>query len=130
MATKGSGASRGRSQGAQSRNLRGGTRGKPEASRIPAPGAKRKLPTGAAELGSMKGNHVTERREASPRPVTGFSTAPGFQPVALGNTLTNNVGKGGPGIGRDVHGRGSCQETVVGKSEPCGAPWWMSNGKR
>jgi hypothetical protein len=46
---------------------------------------------------SQLGTHV-----ANPQAVEPLYGGPSFQPVPLGNTLTNNVGPGGPGRGRTV----------------------------
>jgi hypothetical protein len=87
------------------RNVRQGTR---EA----APGGRRVVPTGVAELGSQKGDHVTEQRRAAGNAVSGLSIAPGFQPCALGNTVTLDK-KPGPGAGRTVYEYGTqCQQRV------------------
>jgi hypothetical protein len=87
------------------RDVREGTREK-------APGGMRRLPTGAAELGSQKGDHVMDRRRAAGSPVTGFSTAPGFQPCPLGNTITVDKNPG-PGSGRTTYEYGTQCQTPV-----------------
>jgi hypothetical protein len=91
-----------KSQGSMSRNVRN----KSEGTRVP-PRTKAMPAAKPAHYGSAYGDHTTDRRKASPNagPVT--SVAPGFQPVPLGNTLTTNVGKGGPGTGRTVYRTGS-----------------------
>jgi hypothetical protein len=50
---------------------------------------------------SQLGSHMTSRSAAEPL-YQGKS-----YPTKLGNTLTNNVGTGGPGKGRTVHRSGS-----------------------
>jgi hypothetical protein len=63
-------------------------------------------PSGVSGLGKMRGNSVTER---GPLPFKKEPLYGGQGPIAvpLGNTLTTNVGKGGPGAGRTVHRSGS-----------------------
>jgi hypothetical protein len=48
------------------------------------------------------GQHTTKESAATP-----LYGGPSFQPVPMGNTLTNNVGAGGPGAGRTVMRSGS-----------------------
>jgi hypothetical protein len=98
----------GKSQGAQSRNVRNkseATREKPRTLKTP--------PGRAAHFGMQFGDHSTDRRQASTNagPVT--SVAPGFQPVPFGNQLATNVGAGGPGAGRTVYPRGLCYDSKV-----------------
>jgi hypothetical protein len=66
-------------------------------------------------LGNMQGSHVTRGEESSYRgePLHGGRS---FQPTKFGNEVATNVGKGGPGIGRDVHARGS--QGVHGGTNP------------
>jgi hypothetical protein len=65
-------------------------------------GGNAKGPGGVNQLGAHWGRHVTDRRESSSYrgdPLDlgiGYSKGPAF-----GNTLTTNVGVGGPGKGRD-----------------------------
>ena len=63
-------------------------------------------PGGADQLGQHMGNHADRGDTGKGNPATPLY---GGRAVAskLGNELTNNVGKGGPGAGRDVHARGT-----------------------
>jgi hypothetical protein len=61
---------------------------------------------GANQLGEMQGNHATDRGDFpfKREPLYG---GPNFAPVKFGNELATNVGKGGPGAGREVMPAGS-----------------------
>jgi len=65
-------------------------------------------PGGVAQLGQKQGDHIT--REGS----TGYRGDPfhsgrSFNPTKFGNELATNVGKGGPGTGRTLHGQSGSQ---------------------
>jgi len=62
----------------------------------------------ANQAGEMQGNHSTDRGDF-PFKREPLYAGPSFQPVPLGNTLTNNVGKGGPGAGRTLYGQAGTQ---------------------
>jgi hypothetical protein len=65
-------------------------------------------PAGAAQIGLMVGDHATHTGKS-----TGYTgeklhgPASRNFPTRLGNEVALNVGKGGPGTGRDVHASGS-----------------------
>jgi len=63
---------------------------------------------GANQAGEMQGNHSTDSGDMPFRREPLYQ-GPNFQPVPLGNTLTNNVGKGGPGAGRTLYGQSGTQ---------------------
>jgi hypothetical protein len=66
-------------------------------------------PKGVSQIGSSMGNHITDRREPATKAVEpvfqGRAAHGGNAP--LGNAVALNVGKGGPGTGRDVSRSGS-----------------------
>jgi hypothetical protein len=68
-------------------------------------------PGWASQIGEGIGNHVTGHGGRSATGYRGEAMRDGKTPaggkVPLGNSLTNNVGRGGPGTGRTVHGCGS-----------------------
>jgi hypothetical protein len=61
--------------------------------------------TGAAmEPGIMRGNHATDKGDLT---FKGMPAAPNPNSVPMGNAVSGNVGKGGPGAGRTIHRSGS-----------------------
>jgi hypothetical protein len=80
----------------------------PQGQRLGQP-AKGVGPGGVSQLGEAIGNHITDRRGTSGYKGDPMYTGPGpvnsAQP--LGNQLATNVGKGGPGAGREVMRSGS-----------------------
>src|SRR5215469_2984641 len=79
---------------------------------IGGPGARAANVAWASSVGGSRGNRVggveggvgKVLKGIRPRP---YDAGPSFDPVPLGNTLVNNVGKGGPGKGREVFRSGS-----------------------
>src|SRR6516164_899744 len=67
------------------------------------------------QLGNKQGNHPTRGEPTSYRGEP-MHSGPSFQPVPFGNQVALNVGKGGPGTGRDVHASGS--QGVHGGTNP------------
>jgi hypothetical protein len=59
----------------------------------------------AGQLGTALGDHVTDGRPAN-RAAEPMKAAAPYK-SAMGNELATNVGKGGPGAGRQVHRSGS-----------------------
>jgi hypothetical protein len=65
-------------------------------------------PAGAAQIGLMVGDHATHSGNS-----TGYKGEPLHGPAErnfptrLGNEVALNVGRGGPGTGRDIHATGS-----------------------
>jgi len=112
--SKHSGQGRARSGGGLTsnklKNVRQGTR---EAPKVRAANVK-----AVAEQGAMRGNHATDTGDFPFKREPLYQGA-SFQPVALGNTLTTNVGKGGPGAGRTLYGQSG---TVKQYGEAAGAP--------
>ena len=69
-------------------------------------GSRGTRPAGVAMFGTIQGDHVTNKDS------TGYTGEPlhggrSFQPVKFGNEVALNVGKGGPGTGRNVMACGS-----------------------
>ena len=60
-----------------------------------------------SRVGQSIGNKATEKRGTSPYVRENVYGGGSFRPVPLGNSLVNNVGKGGPGAGRNVYASGS-----------------------
>lgn len=87
---------RGKSQGIQSKNNR------EVGQRFGNAGGNAKGPGGVNQIGAHWGRHVTDRRESSSYRGDPLDIGGGYNSgVAFGNTLTTNVGPGGPGTGRD-----------------------------
>jgi hypothetical protein len=92
-------------------NIRGGGFGSRNVKEVPVrtgTPARGINPAAVAQLGGVYGNHITERRETNYRGepyLVGKNPAGGAVP--LGNQLATNVGKGGPGTGREVFKCGS-----------------------
>jgi hypothetical protein len=80
---------------------------KPQSLGTPARGMH---PGGVSQLGSAVGNHITGDGGRTTN-YRGDPWTDGRVPAGgkqrLGNELTNNVGKGGPGTGRTIHHCGS-----------------------
>jgi len=85
-------------------------------------GSKSTRPAGTAQVGLMYGTHVTNRCESDYRGEKLHNPERNFQPTKFGNEVALNVGKGGPGTGRDVHSAGSqsCHGDVAGTRRPAG----------
>ena len=78
-------------------------------------GSRSTRPAGVAQFGQIQGDHVTNRDSTGYRGER-LHNDRNFQPVKFGNELATNVGKGGPGTGRDVHATGS--QGVHGSAAP------------
>ena len=78
-------------------------------------GSRSARPAGVAMLGQIQGDHVTNRDSTGYRGEKLHNDRT-FQPVKFGNEVALNVGKGGPGTGRDVHASGS--QGVHGGTNP------------
>ena len=93
---------------------------KPVRTGVGARGVNVKWP---ATVGASRGNRVQGAIESGGGKVlTGVRAdpyaGPSFKPVPLGNALVNNVGKGGPGTGREVFKSGTQDQhdkAVAGK---------------
>jgi hypothetical protein len=57
----------------------------------------------------LGGQHQGEGRVTSKSYATPMMDGSGFKKVPLGNELTTNVGKGGPGAGRTLYGKSGMQ---------------------
>jgi hypothetical protein len=66
-------------------------------------------PAGVAQLGQKQGSHVTRDGESDYRGERLHNSSKHFQPVPFGNEVALNVGKGGPGAGRTLHGQSGSQ---------------------
>ncbi len=77
-----------------------------------------------SQIGSSMGNHSTEGRSADKILRKAVERMEGGRgtPSELGNSVALNIGKGGPGKGRQVYFTGSQQThgPVVGNSRPKG----------
>jgi hypothetical protein len=70
-------------------------------------------------FGAMQGDHVTRKGESTGwRGEKLHDPSKNFQPVKFGNEVALNVGKGGPGTGRDVHASGSQQQYGTNPGNP------------
>jgi hypothetical protein len=69
-------------------------------------GSRSTNPGGVGQIGNIQGSHVTRGDESGYRGES-LHSGRSFQPVPFGNQVALNVGKGGPGTGRDVHASGS-----------------------
>jgi len=69
-------------------------------------GSRGTNPGGVGQLGNVQGSHVTRGEESNYRGDP-LHSGRSFQPVPFGNQVALNVGRGGPGTGRDVHASGS-----------------------
>jgi hypothetical protein len=65
-------------------------------------GSRGTNPGGVGQLGNMQGSHVTRGEESNYRGEP-LHRGPSFQKTMFGNQKALDVGKGGPGTGRDVH---------------------------
>src|SRR6516162_10124281 len=78
-------------------------------------GSRGTNPGGVGQLGQAQGTHVTRGEESNYRGDP-LHSGRSFQPTKFGNELATNVGRGGPGTGRDVHACGS--QGVHGSTNP------------
>ena len=78
-------------------------------------GSRSTNPGGVGQLGNMQGSHVTRGEDSNYRGDP-LHSGRSFNPVPFGNQVALNVGKGGPGTGRDVHASGS--QGVHGGTNP------------
>jgi hypothetical protein len=74
-------------------------------------GSKSTRPAGVSQIGYAVGDHTTNRPGSS-----GYKgeklhgpAERNFQPTKFGNEVALNVGKGGPGTGRTLHGQAGSQ---------------------
>jgi len=72
------------------------------------PGSRAARPGGVGQLGNIQGSHVTSHDDSDYRGES-LHSGPSFQPVPFGNQIATNVGKGGPGAGRTLHGQSGSQ---------------------
>jgi hypothetical protein len=85
-------------------------------------GSKGTRPAGTAQVGIMYGDKATHGNPKG----TGYTgerlhNDRNFQPVKFGNEVALNVGRGGPGTGRTLHGSSGSQGThgpVAGTRRP------------
>jgi hypothetical protein len=73
-----------------------------------------------SRVGQSIGNKATEKRGVIPYVREDMYGGGSFRPVPLGNTLVNNIGKGGPGTGRNVYASGSQCVTPAPTPRPRG----------
>ena len=73
-------------------------------------GSKSTSVSAVAQLGQKVGDHVTRQGSTGYRGEA-FHSGRSFQPVKFGNEVALNVGKGGPGAGRALHGQAGSQGT-------------------
>jgi hypothetical protein len=77
-----------------------------------------------SQVGQSYGNHATEKRGMLPRDkvIEKYHAGPGLS-VPLGNSVALNVGRGGPGTGRNLYGQSGSNQTygpVAGNPKPQG----------
>jgi hypothetical protein len=72
-------------------------------------GSRGTHPGGVAQLGQHTGDHTTNRPGSSGYRGEPLHNNRSFQPVKFGNEVALNVGKGGPGTGRDPAMRSGSQ---------------------
>jgi hypothetical protein len=107
---------RGKSQGIQSKNNR------EVGQRLGNSGGNAKGPGGVNQLGAHWGNKATSKRESSSYRGDPLDLGIGYNKgPAFGNTLTTNVGAGGPGKGRDIINKCGSQGTY-GPVNPGSSP--------
>jgi hypothetical protein len=95
---------RGKSQGIQSRN------NKEVGQRTHSSVGRAKGHGGVNQVGAHVGDHITDRRSSSGYRGDPLDIGGGYNSgVPFGNTLSTNVGKGGPGTGRDPAMRSGSQ---------------------
>jgi hypothetical protein len=84
-------------------------------------GAKAAHVGGVSQLGNKVGDHITNKSGTGYRGDPLFA-GPGYNPVKYGNELATNVGRGGPGKGREVMACGSQGQhgQVAGTPRPQG----------
>jgi hypothetical protein len=75
-------------------------------------------PGGAAALGQVYGNHVTNRDHTSYRGPKFHTDQTFHSGVKYGNEVSLNVGKGGPGTGRTIYEHGSQCQTGTNPGSP------------
>jgi hypothetical protein len=86
-------------------------------------GPRSARPAGVAQIGTAVGDHVTALGgSSSPYRGEKLHNDRSFQPAKFGNELATNVGKGGPGAGRQVMSCGSQGQhgDVAGSPRPPG----------
>jgi hypothetical protein len=71
-------------------------------------GSRGTRPGGAASLGSVYGDHITNKDSTGYRGPK-FHSDKSFQPTKFGNEVALNVGKGGCGTGRTLYGQAGSQ---------------------
>jgi hypothetical protein len=92
-------------------------------------GPRSARPAGVAMFGTMQGSHSTVGggSETSYRGERLHNDRT-FQPVKFGNEVALNVGKGGPGTGRTLHGQSGSQgchgSPAQGESRPSTKGQW------
>jgi hypothetical protein len=71
-------------------------------------GSRGANPGGVGQLGQKQGDHVT-RGGSSDYRGDPLHSGRSFNPVKFGNEIATNVGKGGPGTGRNLYGQSGSQ---------------------
>jgi len=74
-------------------------------------GSRNARPAGVSQFGYSYGDHTTNRPGSSGYTGEKLHGPAGrdFQPTKFGNELATNVGRGGPGAGRTLHGQSGSQ---------------------
>jgi hypothetical protein len=68
-------------------------------------------PRGVSQLGAAQGSMLSKQGSFTSRPSAApLSEGQKRDFVPLGNSLTNNIGPGGPGAGRTLYGQGGAQQ--------------------
>jgi hypothetical protein len=62
-----------------------------------------------SQIGTSVGNHVTGKSKVLRSTQRDLDAGRGFQPVKFGNLIALDVGRGGPGSGRNLYGQAGSQ---------------------
>jgi len=90
---------------------------------------------GVAQIGQRQGNHITNQGATTYGGINPFGAGQGY-PSELGNKVALNVGAGGPGKGRTLHGQAGSQgchgEVARGNPPPSGElfPGWYNKAEK
>jgi hypothetical protein len=92
-------------------------------------GSMSSRPAGVSQIGQSQGDHITNKSSTDYRGERLHNPERNFQPVRFGNEVALNVGKGGCGTGRTLHGQAGSQGTH-GTPAQGGPPIANTKGQR